>query len=227
MTPASIRSDGRLHDLDHLREQLRDNPSIVRDDPDLLRALGLRIDAANVVDFGPAALARVAEEARRESTARQSLEDTARANFAAQAQTHAAVVELLDARNHSDLARRVDHIASHRFGLLGAVVALEGPDRVPAGWRTLVEGQIDLILGEGRDARMGPAPTAIGLFGARSGEVRSMAMARMGIGAPERGALIAFASDVEDGFTPDMGPELISFLARVIERTAERWPILA
>lgn len=227
MTPASVRPESRLNDLEMLRDQLRDNPGIVRDDPELLHALGLRIDAANVVDFGPAALARVAEAHKREETARQTIEDTARANFAAQAQAHAAVIEVLDARNHADLARRVDHIATHRFGLLGGVLALEGPDRTPAGWRSLVEGQIDMILGDGRSARMGPAPTAVGLFDARAGEVRSMAMARMGVGAPERGALLAFASSDPDGFTPDMGAELVSFLARVIERTAERWPILA
>ena len=29
-----------------------------------------------------------------------------------------------------------------------------------------------------------------------------------------------------EGFTEDMGAELVAFLARVVERTAERWPIL-
>ena len=28
------------------------------------------------------------------------------------------------------------------------------------------------------------------------------------------------------GFTPEMGSELVAFLARVVERTAERWPLL-
>ena len=29
-----------------------------------------------------------------------------------------------------------------------------------------------------------------------------------------------------DVFTEDMGAELVAFLARVVERTAERWPVL-
>jgi hypothetical protein len=49
-----------------------------------------------------------------------------------------AVVDLLEARNHADLARRLDEVAQLRFGLLGAVIALEGPSACrPAGviWR--------------------------------------------------------------------------------------------
>ena len=81
-----------------LRRVLRDHPHLIRDDEELLADLGLRVDAANIVDFGPAALARVHAAHRRESRARKQLEATARANFAAQAQTHAAVVDLLEAR---------------------------------------------------------------------------------------------------------------------------------
>jgi uncharacterized protein YigA (DUF484 family) len=225
MTPASFRPEGRPDPTEMLRETLRADPAIVRDDPELLQALGLRIDAANIVDFGPAALARVSAAHKAEETARQTIEATARANFAAQAQTHEAVIELLDARNHADLARRIDHIATHRFGLVGGVIALEGPDRTPAGWRSLAPGQVDLVL-DSRGALMGPAPTAVHLFDARAGDVRSMAMARMALWAPERTALLAFASADPEGFTADMGAELVGFLARVVERTAERWPVL-
>ena len=35
----------------------------------------------------------------------------ARANFAAQTQTHVAALDLMEARNHSDLARRLDAAA--------------------------------------------------------------------------------------------------------------------
>ena len=69
----------------------------------------------------------------RESGERKRLEATARANFAAQAQTHAAVIDLLESRNHADLARRVADMARLRFGLAAGVVALEGPRRSAAG----------------------------------------------------------------------------------------------
>jgi uncharacterized protein YigA (DUF484 family) len=209
-----------------VRRFLSDNPDFLREDDGLLGELGLKIAAGNVVDFGPAVMARVHAAHQREATQRQQVEETARANFSAQAQTHGAVVDLLDSRNHSDLARRVDELAQNRFGLAAGVIALEA-DQPPAGWRMLVEGQVDMILGSPqRLARMGFAPTALGLFGDRAEAIKSMAMVRMALWEPSRQALLAFGSSDELGFTEDMGTELVAFLARVVERTAERWPIL-
>jgi uncharacterized protein YigA (DUF484 family) len=83
-----------------------------------------------------------------------------------------------------------------------------------------------ILGGQQRLARMGFAPTALGLFGERAETIKSMAMVRMALWEPSRQALLAFGSSDELGFTEDMGTELVAFLARVVERTAERWPIL-
>lgn len=213
-------------DPEQVRAFLKADPAFLRDDADLLAELGLRGDPGNLLDFGPAALARVNDARRRESSARRRLEANARANFAAQAQTHAAVVEILESRNNSDLAARLDEIARARFGLAAAVMALEGPARVPAGWRPMAPGQIDLLLGRRKTAKLGIMPTAAPLFGPLMEEVRSVALVRLAIGADRRTGLLAFGSREEQGFTPDMGAELIRFLAQVVERTAQRWPIL-
>ena len=208
-----------------IRAFLKSRPEFLRDDAELLQALGLRPDAANVVDFGPAALSRVAMAHRKESSVRRRLEATARANFDAQTRTHEAVIEVIAARNHADLARRLDELARSHFGLATAVMALEGPDRVPAGWRPLAEGQVDLILGRGKPARLGVAPTAMGLFGAVAAEVGSVALVRLTLWAAPRSGVLAFGAGDAEAFAPDMGHELIDFLARVVERTAERWPL--
>jgi uncharacterized protein YigA (DUF484 family) len=204
---------------------LREHPQMIREDNDLLEDLGLWIKAANVVEFGPAALARVTAAKSQEQAVRRELEATARANFAAQAQTHAAVVDLLEARNHADLARRVDDIARLRFGLVAGVLALESPGAAPAGWRTLGPDGATALLGPTGLARMGAPEAARGLFGDLAGEVGSVALARMTIWEPSRQAVLVFGSSDPDGFTRDMGGELIAFLARVTERTAERWPV--
>ena len=205
---------------------LRENPEILTCDMALMTELGVRPTAQNIVEFGPAALARVHEAHRVESQARQYLEATAQANFSAQAQTHGAVVDLLDARNHADLARRVDELAQLRFGLTAGVVALEGPERTPAGWRVMPQGGIDMLVGHQAVARMGFEPLALGLFGERAPQIKSMAMVRLAVWSPARSGLLAFGSADEEGFTEDMGTELVAFLARVVERTAERWPVM-
>ena len=209
-----------------IRDFLRSRPDFLRGDPELMRDLGVRPDAANVVDFGPAALSRVARAHRKESRERRRLEATARANFDAQTQTHEAALELIGARNHADLARRLDELARSRFAVAAAVIALEGPERTPAGWRALAQGQCDLTLGPRKSARLGVIPTALGLFGADAAGIGSVALLRLSIWTPARSGLLAFGAADPEAFTPDMGHELIDFLARVVERTAERWPVL-
>jgi hypothetical protein len=209
-----------------IRAFLKSRPDFLRDDPALLATLGLRLDAANVVDFGPAALSRVAKAHRKETSVRRRLETVARANFDAQAQTHQAVVALVGARHHTDLAVTLDELARYRFGLVAGVIALEGPERVPAGWRALAEGQVDLTLGPGKRARLGIAPTALGLFGECAQAIGSVALIRLALFSPERPGILAFGAADAATFSPAMGHELIDFLARVVERTAERWPII-
>lgn len=208
-----------------IRAQIMANPDALRGDDGLLQALGLKLDAPNVVEFGPAALARLEAARNREMTARQEIEAVARANFAAQAQTHAMAVDLLEARNNADLARRVDEGARQRFGVACGSLVVEGPGPTPFGWRGVPSGLLDLLMGSGM-ARMGPCAGAAELFGEQAGEVRSAALVRMAVWDTPRVGALCFGSSDPDGFTPEMGAELVAFLARVVERTAQRWPAL-
>ena len=214
-----------------IRAWLQAHSQILLDDRSLLEEIGLKPHGRNVVEFGRAALTRLEEAAEREADARKRIESIARANFAAQTQTHVAALDLLEARNLSDLARRLDAVAQGRFGLTGAVLALEKPGPVPFGWRALEETGVDSLLGEHGLTWLGPNFDGLNLFGATEDQVRSVALIRMaplfpGAEMPARPALCAFGSPEEDGFTPTMGCELVAFIARVVERTAERWPIL-
>ena len=214
-----------------IRVWLQANPQTLLDDRSLLEEIGLKPHGRNVVEFGRAALTRLEEVAEREADARKRIESIARANFAAQTQTHVAALDLMEARNPSDLSRRLDAVAQGRFGLVGAAIALEKPGGVPFGWKSLEIGGVDALLGEHGLTWLGQNFAGLDLFGAAEDEVRSVALIRMapqfpGSDAPARHAICAFGSPDEDGFTPTMGCELVAFIARVVERTAERWPIL-
>jgi uncharacterized protein YigA (DUF484 family) len=211
---------------DEVRDFLRTDPGLIRNDADLLTDLGLRIHAANVVDFVPPALARRALSQPPDFAMRRELEAIAKANYAAQAQAHAAVVELLEARNHADLARRLDEAARLRFNLAAGVIALERPGRTPAGWCVLDPGMTDSLLGPQGLARMGAPFDAETLFGEGAEGIQSVAMVRLAVWSPARQGVLAFGSKDAEGFTGDMGCELVALIARVIERTAERWPVL-
>ena len=211
--------------LGRLRDLLIAKPELILNDEGLMRALGVRPVAANVVDFGSAALARLEAARERESTARQEIEQIARANFEAQAETHGVIIDLLEARNNADLARRVNEAATGQFGLTTGSIVVESTGPVPAGWRGVPPGFIDVLLGPGGLARIGPAAAVEPLFG--EADVKSMALVRMAIWNDGRQGILAFGSADPEGFRSDMGAELVAFLARVVERTAERWPPLA
>lgn len=205
-----------------VRSFLMEHPNLVREDAELLGQLGLRINAANVVEFGPAALARQIDAHRRESSARLEMETVARANFAAQAQCHAGIVDLLESRSNADLARRLDETAKRRFGLAAGSMSVEG--KAPAGWVDLDEGMVDMILGPDQDTRLGETGFGALLFPEAAEPIESAAMIRLSLW--DRTGLLAFGSPDPEAFTADMGCELIAFIARVLERTAERWPSL-
>ena len=214
-----------------IRAWLQAHPQTLLDDRSLLEEIGLKPHGRNVVEFGRAALTRLEEAAEREADARKRIEAVARANFAAQTQTHVAALDLMEARSQTDLARRLDAVAQGRFGLAGAVIALEKPGGAPFGWKLLEAGGVDALLGEHGLTWLGPNFDGLNLFGAVDAEVKSVVLIRMapqfpGAETPARHAVCAFGSPEDDGFTPTMGCELVAFIARVVERTAERWPVL-
>ncbi len=84
----------------------------------------------------------------------------------------------------------------------------------------------DALLGPQGLSRMGAPLYAESLFGEAAQHVRSLALVRLAIWEPARQGVLAFGSPDPEGFTRDMGAELVAFLARVVERTAERWPVL-
>ncbi|HEY7900425.1 MAG TPA: DUF484 family protein [Caulobacteraceae bacterium] len=220
----SVRIDADDQD-DAIKALIRAHRDMIIADSGLLAELGLRLDAANIVDFGPEALSRVAAAHRRESGQRKRLEAVSKANFAAQTRTHASVIDLIAAENQEDLARRMDVVARMQFGLLTGVLALESEGAVPVGWRRLAPGQIDQLIGRGRPVKLGVVPTAIGLFGDLGPIVASTALVRLVIGEDRRQGVAAFASVEASAFAADMGSDLVSFLSRVIEKTAERWAL--
>lgn len=209
-----------------VRAWVQANADILTGDRALLEELGLKTTGPNVVEFGRAALARLESLIERESDARRQIEAVARANFAAQTQTHVAALDLMEARNHADLARRLDAAAQARFGLAAAAIALEKPGGVPFGWRALEPGAVDGLTGADGLAWLGPSFDSLDLFGGAGAQVKSVALIRMAPFSPARPGLCAFGSPEPDGFTAAMGCELASFLTRVVERMAERWPIL-
>ncbi len=216
-----------LDDWQTVRRLLIDHAADIARDKALLDDLGLQPKARHLIDFGPAALARLEARALKDFDIRRQLELTAKANFDAQNQTHGMVLSLMEARNHADLARRLNEESRNRFGLIAGTIALEDTGPVPLGWKTLDDGGVDYIVGETGLSLLGPDGACRVLFDDDIRRIKSAAVLRIALWREGRPGLVAFGSSDFDGFSPDMGAELVAFVARVVERVAERWPVIA
>lgn len=210
-----------------LRRHLVRHADDIARDAALLDALGLQPKSRHLIDFGPAALARLEARALKDFDVRRQLEMTAKANFDAQNQTHGMILSLLESRHHADLARRLNDEARARFGLIAATIAVEDTAPVPLGWKTLDDGGVDYIVGETGLSLLGPEGVCRVLFDDDVKRIKSAAVLRIALWREGRPGLVAFGSSDFDGFSPEMGAELVAFVSRVVERVAERWPVLA
>ena len=215
-----------LDDWQTVRRLLIDHAADIARDKALLDDLGLQPKARHLIDFGPAALARLEARALKDFDVRRQLEMTAKANFDAQNQTHGLVLALMEARNHADLARRLNEESRARFGLIAATIALEDTAPIPLGWQALDDGGVDYIIGETGLSLLGPEGVCRALFGDEVRRIRSAAVLRIALWREGRPGLVAFGSHDFDGFSENMGAELVAFVARIVERVAERWPVL-
>ena len=225
----SSESGSSTLDLDSwqaLRRHLVEHADDIINDKALLDALGLQTKSKHLIDFGPAALSRLEQRALKDFDVRRQLEMTAKANFDAQNQTHSLIISLMESRNHSDLARRLNDEVRERFGLIAATIALEDTAPIPLGWKALDDGGVDYIVGERGLSLLGPDAVCRVLFDDDVRRIKSAAVLRIALWREGRPGLVAFGSADFDGFSPEMGAELVAFVARIVERVADRWPVL-
>ncbi len=159
-----------------------------------------------------------------------SVIETSRANLATQAQTHAAVLKLLEAESIDDLLRVVSDELPELLGVDIARLAIEaeGPaaDLIPDDVAILPPAAVDSLLG-GADVLLLPLITDDGtLFGPVCDEIASAALVRLPQTGSNSPGLLVFGATEEDTFYPRQGTELIRFLAEVVARCFAHRPLL-
>lgn len=210
---------------------LRRNPDFFRDFPDLLASLApdavRRADGA--IDFQRFLVDKLRADLDTLRTQQGDLLGTSRANLAAQQRIHKAVLALLSA---GDFAHLIEIVTTDLALLLDADVAtigVEGRDDRPrpadcGGVHVLDAGAVDAVLGTGAEVVLcADGAGDVGIFGAAAGLVRSAALIRLRIGGDSPPALLALGARQPNMFSAGQGTELLSFLARILERCIGTW----
>ncbi len=210
---------------------LRQHPGFLEDNPELLEHLTppARWTGDGIVDMNHYILDRLRGEVDNLRSCAMDLIDTVRTNLSGQTRTHSAVLALVAAdgldhlvrtvRDHLPLILDVDAVALGFEPPSAPIPALVGPD-----FQRLPKGCIRRLIGAGERVQLVGEMNDDGtVFGAAAGLVRSAALARIRPDEAMPAGLFALGSRTEDAFHSGQGPELVQFLARVVENRLQRF----
>jgi len=204
---------------------LEQNPDFLSHHPQALDMLAPpeRFDGRRVVDMQNMMMRRLQERMERLRADAGEVVAITRANLSSQARTHAVVLALMEAQDVNAFLRVIAEDLPILLDLDAAVLAFEEdifPEfhspiiaRIPQG--TVAE----LMLGKEALLR---ASLAIeeGIYAAAAPLIQSDGLGRLSVnGVP---GLMCLGSRYEGMFEPGQGLDLFMFLARAIERMAER-----
>lgn len=223
-----------------LRETILKDPSLLLDDPDVMRALvaaGDRALGPNVVDLRGIAMARLEARLDRLEDTHRSVIAAAYENLAGTNQIHRAVLRLLEPTRFevflqdlgSDVADilRVDSLrlvlesphaeGAPEMGDLADVLSIEPPGFVDAYLRLGRGGPVRAVTL--RQIR----PEDERIHGARAADIRSEACLRLDLGPGTRPGMLVLGSEDPHHFSPQQGTDLLAFFGAVFERALRRW----
>ncbi len=210
---------------------LRAHPDFLNRHPDLLAALAppRRRHADGVIDLQHAMLERLRGEVTQLKDTQHALIQATRGNVNSTARVHASVLALLESPSFEHMIHIVTQDLAQMLDVdvvALCVEAIEGDvgPAPPRGVRILDPGEIDALMGPGRDvALIEDAPGSAAVFDGAAGLVHSAAYARLKISPRTPPGMLALGSRSAGSFNPSQGTELLGFLANVLALSIRSW----
>ncbi len=212
-------------------DYLRKHPDFLIHNPELLDTLTPpeHKHGDGVVDMQTFILKAQRADVENLKAREAALLDAAQANATVQARIFSAVQKILAARSFEHLIGIINDELPEMLALESVALAVESGNKLPgkseaAGVVVLKPKIVNILIDTGRDVELltDHAGDPM-LFGTDAGAVRSVALLRLKFGAGAPPGLLALGSAEVDGFDPNQGTELLSFMARVLERCIKRW----
>ncbi len=210
-------------------DYIRRNPDfLIR--PEVLEIISPkgRWDGDGVVDMQQFMLERLRDEIDNLRNCAQEVINTSRSNMSVQTRTHAAVLAVLAVGDFNHLLQVIADDLPLLLDVDIAAIGFEPPYQPDdpletSSIRHLEEGAVDQLLGPESDILLTSSFSDDGtFFGEGAGLVSSAAIARIRPGLTTPAGILALGSRSRV-FHSSQGSELLSFLARVLERALHRW----
>ncbi|MBT3237900.1 MAG: DUF484 family protein [Rhodospirillaceae bacterium] len=230
---ASVEDTDALTD-DKITEYLANNPDFLARNPEIVKSLTApsRWDGDGVADMQKFMLEQLRGEIDNLRDCAQDVIETSRTNMSIQTRVHTAVLALLSADGFADTVKVVTDDLPLLLDIDVAVVGFEPPDdrSDPKAAKFMLSdinrlslGDVERFVGIDQDVLLlREVFDDDSIFGEGAGLVHSAALARLRPGNQTPPGMVALGSR-GNVFYPGQGTELISFLARVLERCFDRW----
>lgn len=210
---------------------LRRNPDFLAENPEVVEALTppSRWTGDGVVDMQKFILERLRNEIDNLRSCAIDLIETSRLNMSNQTRANTAVLALLSAGDLDHIIRIITDDLPLFLDIDVVAIGFEPAPRPLAGLvssaiQRLPAGTINGLLGPDKDVVLVSGMLDDGtVFGAGAGLVRSAGLARLRAVDPFPEGLLALGSRREGSFHAGQGTEVLTFLARVLERCLHGW----
>jgi hypothetical protein len=210
---------------------LEQHPEFFAEHPDLLDSLSAPSpeNEGGVVNLQHFLVERLRLQLAETRHAHDGLVAIGRANLTIQARVNRAVLALLSARSFEQL---IEFVATDLAVILDLdAVALgveQGVDELPPvrldGLVRLEPGTVDELIGRGRTVTLVDRTEGqTALFGAAASLISSQALIRLQVSRKTPPALLALGSRRAKQFHEGQRTELLTFLARALERSIRAW----
>jgi uncharacterized protein len=224
---AETAADGASVTSEQVAEYLRDHPDFLALRPELFKVMAppARWTGESVVDMQRFMVETLRGELDGLRGTTHEVIETSRSNMAFQSRTHDAVLALLAA---GDIQGFVETVTDELPVLLDvdmAVIGFEPAESLELKCSDIAgldDGEVDRLVGVGRDVALIREITDAAVFAGGAELVRSAAFARLRPGGAAPTGLLALGLRREGAFHPGQGTELLRFLARVVERCLRR-----
>ena len=212
-------------------EFLRHNPKFLQQNPeacDILIPPENRENGKNVRDFQSFMIQRLKDDKEKVLETTQEIVQNARSNMNNQQRVHSAILRLLEAQNFEEFIHTITMDLSTMLDTDISVLVVESNGRdIPhihsSGIRVVPEGTIDNWM-DGKSTLLQSDISGIeAIYGGGATLVTSQALLRVDISLDTPPAILAFGSRDPHAFQDGQGTEMVSFLARVVERCFRSW----
>jgi len=227
--------------IDGLRERILEDPELILEDRDLMRALIAANERAlgnNIVDLRGIAMERLEQRLNRLEETHRSVIAAAYENISGTNQIHRAVLTLLDPVTFPEFLENLRGPLLEVLRVTRMRLVLETRDpqgTVPGGFEDVLmlvpAGELDAFLGplsghgaQGRTVVLRqPAKANEALYGEAAEWIRSEALIRLDFGPGRLDGLLALGSEDPHQFRPNQGTDLLAFFGGAFERAMRRW----